>query len=267
MRNKGKMSPSQSKAKSNSKSFFERQDLENQFYIETGHGKRKASEATVKLTRKLFRRVQNRILAIEKKGLPSQAVENYKQLLSKHTMTEKALSQLTNKEIRVIFSKLQAIEQAKSSTVKGATQIANDAPKIFSEVFGVPEEDIKKLSKSEVSALWDLLHQLKERNQGAERYSNLIADIQIMYAQGEIRFARNREHGKFAKGLKAVIVIDGKPMGYEQSLQRVEERQDANRQDIINHWNTAHSKRVVKRMTERQKKIPQAWTGTVLKPK
>lgn len=267
MRNKGKMSPSQSKAKSNSKSFFERQDLENQFYIETGHGKRKASEATVKLTRKLFRRVQNRILAIEKKGLPSQAVENYKQLLSKHTMTEKALSQLTNKEIRVIFSKLQAIEQAKSSTVKGATQIANDAPKIFSEVFGVPEEDIKKLSKSEVSALWDLLHTLKERNQGAERYSNLIADIQIMYAQGEIRFARNREHGKFAKGLKAYIVIDGKTMGYEQSIKQVEERQDANRQDIINHWNTASSKRVVKRMEEHQKKRPQAWTGTVLKTK
>ena len=267
MRNKGKMSPSQSKAKSNSKSFFERQDLENQFYIETGHGKRKASEATVKLTRKLFRRVQNRILAIEKKGLPSQAVENYKQLLEKHTMTEKALSQLTNKEIRVIFAKLQGIEQAKSSTVKGATQIANDAPKIFSEVFGVPEEDIKKLKKSEISALWDLLHTLKERNQGAERYSNLIADIQIMYAQGEIRFARNREHGKFAKGLKAYIVIDGKTMGYEQSIKQVEERQDANRQDIIDHWNTASSKRVVKRMEERQKKRPQAWTGTVLKTK
>ena len=267
MRNKGKMSPSQSKAKSNSKSFFERQDLENQFYIETGHGKRKASEATVKLTRKLFRRVQNRILAIEKKGLPSQAVENYKQLLSKHTMTEKALSQLTNKEIRVIFSKLQAIEQAKSSTVKGATQIANDAPKIFSEVFGVPEEDIKKLSKSEVSALWDLLHRLKEVNQSQERYSNLIADIQIMYEKGEIKFAKNREHGKFAKGLTAYIEIDKKAMGYEQALKEVEDRQDANRQDIINHWNTASSKRTVKRMEEHQKKRPQAWTGTVLKTK
>lgn len=259
------MSPSQSKAKSNSKSFFERQDLENQFQIETGHGKRKASEATVKITRQLFRRVQNRILAIEKKGLPSQAVENYKQLLAKHTMTEKALSQLTNKEIRVIFSKLQAIEQAKSSTVKGATQIANDAPKIFSEVFGVPEEDIKKLSKSEVSALWDLLHRLKEVNQSQERYSNLIADIQIMYAHGEIKFLNNREHGKFVKGKHAVIEIDGKVMGYEQSLKAVEARKDKNRQEIIDHWNTASSNRVANRMEEEQKKKPQAYSGTVLK--
>lgn len=267
MKHKGNISPSQAKAKSNSKLFFKRQDIENQFYIETGHGKRKASEATVKLTRKLFRRVQNRILAIEKKGLPSVAVENYKQLLSKHTMTEKALSQLTNKEIRVIFAKLQGIEQAKSSTVKGATQIANDAPKIFSEVFGVPEEDIKKLNKSQVSALWDLLHRLKEVNESQERYSNLIADIQIMYERGEIKFAKNREHGKFAKGLTAYIEIDKKAIGYEQAIKQVEARQDANRQDIIDHWNTASSKRVAGRMEEEQKKKPQAWTGTVLKMK
>ena len=267
MRNKGKMSPSQSKAKSNSKSFFERQDLEKQFEIETGHGKRKASEATVKITRQLFRRVQNRILAIEKKGLPSQAVENYKQLLSKHTMTEKALSQLTNKEIRVIFSKLQGIEQAKSSTVKGATEIVNNGPKIFSEVFGVPEEDIKKLSKAEVNALWDLLHRLRERNMSQERYSNLIADIQIMYEKGEIRFFNNREHGKFTKGKHAVIYIGDKPMGYEQAIKHVEERQDPNRQEIINHYNTASSKRTVNRMEKNQEKKPQAYNGTVLQMK
>lgn len=236
-RKKSPLSPSQKNPN------FARQDISDAFYkAYHSHPYAKSpSEDEVNAVRKMFRRVQNRILTIKQYDVQSQAVTSYDQLLAKYSMSKKALSGLSRKELYKVFYKLEGIEQSKSSTVKGAYEVQEDTLETAKAVFGLEADEWIDMNKDEKSALWDLFHKIKETAKlTGDPYTDLIGSINILTSEKRIRFY----DGKYGK-IAYIVDENGRPVRNINAVNTA--KKIDNPQQRVIGWNTLNTKRTIAR--------------------
>lgn len=253
-----KLSPSQIKPN------FTKQNLEEEFAKAMRKGKSKASDLEVELTRKMFRRVQNRIILLRKNpNIPDYAIKAYEKLLEKQSMSKKALSKLSHAQIRETFQRLTDIEHMETSSLKGAVEVQKELNRVINEVFDISKEEWDKYTNQQKSAIWDLFHKMKERMKYHDnyKYEDLISNIQVMMEKQKIQFARDKE------GLVRAFIVNskGNEVGIDYEMQRQAKNIKTFRnkeQGRYNKWNDYTKVRRARK--EKKNPIPQAYQGTVL---
>lgn len=194
-----KLSPSQKNPS------FKTKDLSRYAFINAGKFySHTPTDEQIKMTRQLFRRIQNRIIVLRKHPeLPQTAVEYY----NKHVLGKVSkINQMSKHDLTELFDSLRHIESLKSSSVRGAKLMNEYGTKLYGKKYS-------DLSESKKKAFWELFNKLKEVygiNKGSQGSTQLQKELTVVNQDNFVQFRQLRDKkGRFTGNWEAYLVDSG----------------------------------------------------------
>lgn len=184
---------------------FKKKDLSRYAFINAGKFySHSATDEQVKMTKQLFRRVQNRIIVLRKRSeLPQTAVQYY----DEHVLGKVSkINKMSKRDLTELFDRLSHIEGLKSSTVSGAKHINEYGTKLYGKEY-------TDLSDNKKTAFWELFNKLKEVEgikKGSQSSPQTARALTVANQDNFVKFRQLRDDkGRFTKEWEAYLVDSG----------------------------------------------------------